>query len=186
MPAEAPPAASASARPTSARDTSRGAYPITNEKNRACVIPPTVRPTATTANAGAAATSALLSAYPSSVVSSSGLRANREVATVSGTASVATITAYKLTKRPVTESETANVAPISGSSPTGSISVVTARNAPKRATAVPAGFRECPSPLARSAAQRHVIRIYSAAEYIQVGYYRRWHRIRGKPHRCAG
>ncbi len=43
-PADAPPPTSASARPTSARATSRGAYPMTNEKNRACVIPPTVRP----------------------------------------------------------------------------------------------------------------------------------------------
>ena len=153
MPAEAPPAASASARPTSARDTSRGAYPIINEKNKACVIPPTVRPIATRANAGAAATSALLSAYPSSVVSSSGLRANREVATVSGTASVATITAYKLTKRPVTESETANVAPISGSSPTGNTSVVTARNAAKPSDSSPGRLSRSPSPLTRSAAK---------------------------------
>jgi hypothetical protein len=62
IPVEAPLAATASARPTCARDTSRGAYPITNEKNNACVIPPTVRPTATTANTGAAATNALLAA----------------------------------------------------------------------------------------------------------------------------
>src|SRR5262245_24714112 len=61
-PADAPLPASASARPTCARETSRGAYPITNETNSALVTPPTIRPTATTANTGAAATSALLTA----------------------------------------------------------------------------------------------------------------------------
>ena len=45
---------------------------------------------------------------------------------VSGTASAATITAYRLTNSPVTESATPNVAPMSGNRPIGSISVVTA------------------------------------------------------------
>src|SRR6476660_1510594 len=61
-PADAPLPASASARPTCARDTILVNYPTTTEKNSACFTPPTVRPTATTANAGAAATSALLTA----------------------------------------------------------------------------------------------------------------------------
>ena len=49
-PAVAPPAAMASARPTCAPRISRGTYPMQSEKNRACVIPPIVRPTASTAN----------------------------------------------------------------------------------------------------------------------------------------
>jgi hypothetical protein len=52
----------------------------------------------------------------------------RLVARVSGTASAATITAYRLTSRPAVDSVTPNALPIAGSSPTGAISVVTAAN----------------------------------------------------------
>ena len=61
-PAEAPLPASARARPTCAPETSRGEYPITSEKNSACVTPPKIRPTATTENNGATATRTLLNA----------------------------------------------------------------------------------------------------------------------------
>src|ERR1700722_10728991 len=57
------------------------------------------------------------------------LPGTRLVARVSGTASAATRTAYRLTRRPAVDSATPNAWPMAGSSPTGAISIVTAANA---------------------------------------------------------
>ena len=71
---------------------------------------------------------------------------------MSGTASAATITAYKLTNKPVTESGTANVAPMPGNSPTGNISVVTARHEAKPSERSPGRLSRSPCAGMRSAA----------------------------------
>ncbi len=72
---------------------------------------------------------AALTAYPQSAVTSSGRRGNRAVRAPSGAARRATISAYAVTSNPARETGTWKLSLISGSSPVGSISTVTDRNA---------------------------------------------------------
>jgi hypothetical protein len=106
-------------------------------------MPPMTRPAARTPKVGAMAAVTLLTTYPP-MVSRTGLRGSRLVASASGTDSTATMTAYAPISKPAVLVLTWNAELICGRRPTGTSSVDTAAKTETARTNRPA--RAGPNP----------------------------------------
>lgn len=148
-----PASTTAIARPRRSAGTIRAAYPASIAHSVPPITPATSRAANVTPYDADSATTALLSANPSSAPIRTGRRGRPRSSAVTGIAAANEATAYPVTRKPTRDSGTPSAGAMRGSSPAGSSSVTTAVKAAVDRASSPAQGRGAGTtvPLARDA-----------------------------------